>query len=538
MTDVIILAGGDISKKLHFIRSRSKSPALIPVNTRLLAAYVIDSYRKLRNARIFVVIERSQQSEVEAELSHYSRRVTFVGVSSTKGVVDTLKAALKKIDVSSQVIVNLVTTIPTRIPALGEVQISEETTETDSWSSVSVGNVVTYYPKNAGVSGPGNAFTGVFSLKSKVLKMSLAERSRSSDLMSIVENAAKISSIRFVKTKWLDCGHEINYYDSRAHLISSRSFNRISVSPEKGVLCKSSRNYEKLKAEAQYMLALPPELSIYYPRIMQNYSRSDGGGAYSLEYYGYPNLSEYFLYWNLTSESWRRMFCRMKSVLKEFSRYPFSIGKNAYLDFYFQKTIDRVEGLRRSLGATGGDTSWITSPVAINGIRCRPFVQLETYIKQRVSELYSERDFGVMHGDFCFNNILYDVPTGIIRLIDPRGSFGEGCLGVYGDRKYDLAKLLHSAVGGYDCFANDLFTIKSVSGGYAYSVNSRKTADYISQLCRALISDLGYSYSDVEFISGLLFVSMAKLHSESPERQKALFLHGLRILNEHAGVQK
>ena len=44
-----------------------------------------------------------------------------------------------------------------------------------------------------------------------------------------------------------------------------------------------------------------------------------------------------------------------------------------------------------------------------------------------------------------------------LKILDPRGNFGID--GVYGDIRYDIAKLMHSIIGRYDFIINDLFAI-------------------------------------------------------------------------------
>ncbi len=46
MKDVIILAAGDISNKFKYLKSNVSCPALIPINTKPIAYYIIDFYIK------------------------------------------------------------------------------------------------------------------------------------------------------------------------------------------------------------------------------------------------------------------------------------------------------------------------------------------------------------------------------------------------------------------------------------------------------------------------------------------------------------
>ena len=68
----------------------------------------------------------------------------------------------------------------------------------------------------------------------------------------------------------------------------------------------------------------------------------------------------------------------------------------------------------------------------------------------------------LIHGDFCFNNILCDPLYSAIRLIDPRGEAAPGNTFPpgYGDSRYDLVKLYHSIGGKYDSIVNNLFKVK------------------------------------------------------------------------------
>ena len=82
--------------------------------------------------------------------------------------------------------------------------------------------------------------------------------------------------------------------------------------------------------------------------------------------------------------------------------------------------------------------------------------KLSEKVFPKINKLFCKDDNCLIHGDLCFSNILYDVPNNQYRIIDPRGKWGDS---VFGDIKYDLAKLRHSIVGGYDSINNGLFSI-------------------------------------------------------------------------------
>ena len=80
-----------------------------------------------------------------------------------------------------------------------------------------------------------------------------------------------------------------------------------------------------------------------------------------------------------------------------------------------------------------------------------------TQLAAEVDRLAENVQGCIVHGDLCLSNILYDLRSRICKLLDPRGSFGAA--GIYGDPRYDVAKLYHSIYGLYDFITNDLFHV-------------------------------------------------------------------------------
>ncbi len=529
---VIILAGGTISNKLGFLRSRCPSPALIPVNTRPLAAYLVDFYSAHKITLIRLAVNAEVADAVQAELGGLREKYELFPLAPTAGVVESLAQACADLPDEAEVVVNLVTTVPTRLAEAGEVLLARESTRSGHWSGVATSNGEARFSyKSNPLSEPSQAFTGVFACRAGVLKAALKATTIKTDLLAVVAQVQARQPLRFMAGDWIDCGHETNYYDAKAQLISSRSFNRIRVSLDDGVLAKQSEHGEKLGREIGYMQMLPAAIRVYFPRILSSTAASPGVPATAqMEYYGYPTVAEYFLYWELSGDNWRRLFSRLQSALQRFSAFPYAISPAAYSEFYFQKTTQRIDDYLRQV--TPELRQVLENPITINGRRCQPFAKLAAKTQARIAHLYREKDFCVMHGDFCFNNILYDVPSGIVRLIDPRGSFGEHCVGIYGDQKYDLAKLKHSAEYGYDFLVNGLFTLKRAGDVFDYTLATRECGPLVAGLARELVSALGHENGDIDLLTSLLFLSMCPLHAEDPTRQLAMYVHGLQLLNQ------
>lgn len=525
---VLILAAGSIKNKYQSYTFLFNSPALVPVASRSVLSIILDFYLVHRYA-CYVCVNRADLSVLRAEMGYYSG-VVFIDLERSAGVVDSLRQSLELIP-EDDLVVNLVTCIPVKLPAFHSLQLSHEAGNVDYYSGIEPSDDETtsgrFHFKGTQSETPFFPFTGVFRTDKNSLKKAVEKTTGQTDLLQVVASLNAFTEMRTEKVEWIDVGHEINYAEARRKMISSRSFNSISVSSHSGILTKKSKHTEKLVNESKYVTMLPTELQVFYPRIF-----ADGAtdGTVTMEYYGYPNLSEYQLYRDVPDVQWMRIFQSLEHVLRLMRRFPFSIGKAAFHNFYFAKTLQRIRDFKKQRE----DGLLFGRELVINGVACQSFEALRETVEQRIETLYHEGGFSIMHGDFCFNNILYDMFSGTAKLIDPRGSFGDRCVGIYGDPAYDLAKLLHSTVGHYDYVVNNLFQLEQLSAGaYRYSFPLRKNQPVLAEQSDKLLQNLGADPKTIRFMVGLLFLSMCPLHSENPNRQTLMYLHGLHYINQN-----
>jgi hypothetical protein len=127
------------------------------------------------------------------------------------------------------------------------------------------------------------------------------------------------------------------------------------------------------------------------------------------------------------------------------------------------------------------------------------------------------------------SNILYDLNNQIVRLIDPRGSFGEK--GIYGDARYDIAKLRHSLVGLYDYVVADLFQINRTENGFEYELFEDDKNNHLASYTDKCIESNGYNLREIKLIEGLLFLSMIPYHADYNERQQMMYVISVKTLN-------
>jgi len=526
---VIILAAGDISSKLHYLNFNCGSPALIPLNTRPLATYIIDFYLQQKDTDIILVISEEFTDVVSSELMYYKDRISILPVSKTRNVNDSLNAAIAAVSLNETVIVNVVTTIPVYFPAKNNVLVgnSDDILINCSYINTST-NPVRFFHKTEKQKPSGSKpFQGVFCVDRQSLIEAAQANSTDTDLLSIVKHIYSRTALDFIETDWIDCGHEANYYEARQSLISCRGFNNIRIDSS-GILQKKSSNNKKLIDEINFIENLPENLKVFFPRIFEKPSEENNFSSCKMEYYAYPSVSELFLYWDISDSSWRKLFKKLDLVLEIFSGYHCEISHTAFLDFYQNKVIERIS---RFASQSSYNRKLTEETIVVNGFRCLPIKELAEKYSKTLDKVYDRNSFAVMHGDFCFNNILFDYSSGLIKLIDARGSFGNGHAGIFGDPLYDIAKLAHSALGGYDYFVNNLYQIAKHNNGFTISFLKRKCAPIVEYLCNDLIEKKGYDKTIVDLIVSTLFLSMPPLHSDNEDRQTAMYLHGLYLFN-------
>lgn len=525
----VLLANGDLARRLFFLHPQSKCPALIPVHTKTLLQTLLE-YSDRRAWAVYVVVNEAHRAEIGFFQKHYPD-VRFLFVKSQKGVIDTLEEALPLLGEHPETCINPITTILEKLPSHEAALFGAEKVFSNQYSGLLDSGEV--FSKGGSLPANQNMFpfTGVIRAKTAELRASLARIKNTFDLMELVKELRKENPhFAFLNTSWLDFGHDFSFFDSRAKLLSSRSFNRVEVDAD-GRLRKSSKHVDKLKQECDFLNCLPPELGVYFPRVFGPFEAANGIGRFDSEFYAYPCVSELFLHWDLHEEVWRKLFSRLETILRSFKKHTAQADEKLLRELFIQKNLARHQAYLAWLQTN--DPSFfaaIQKPLKINGTACRPFAEIQQHWTSFLEEKLSARSQTVMHGDFCFNNILFEPSVGLVKLIDARGSLDGKTASIFGDQRYDLAKLLHSAVGGYDFFVNDYFALNEVEGGFDYSLKESSASPIVRRLATELLSSFDYDSREIQVHMANLFLSMPLLHSDNPARQKAMYLHGLRLL--------
>lgn len=329
--------------------------------------------------------------------------------------------------------------------------------------------------------------------------------------------------------EWFDIGHADTYYKSKLE-VKAREFNHIEIDKERGMLRKTSDNKEKFIGEILWYLKLPSDIEYVRPRIF-SYSLDYADPYITMEYYAYHTVHELFLYGDLTYHQWKEIFDKIRFVYNDFKRYSMkdTMISAALEDMYLTKTLQRLDQIQKNEAFK----TFFLRPVMINGVQYQALDKLRETIREIVPKmLYDVAAFHIIHGDLCFTNIMVDSNLSFIKVIDPRGKFGT--YDIYGDTRYELAKLFHSVDGKYDYIIKDLFMLdynldtpeinyKIIGGNIDF--------DLYRLFLDAFKQEIGEDLKKIELIEALLFLSMIPLHGESLKHQLAMLGTGIEVLN-------
>ena len=319
----------------------------------------------------------------------------------------------------------------------------------------------------------------------------------------------------------------------------TRAYNRFDVDHRRGVMRKISST-ERLKDEITYYLILNrdhPDQAVYFPRILDHFTK-DPDYWMDLELYSYSNVGKFLFSNELAMPSWSEFFINLRDILLEFKKVkPLTQWSDetiqaAARDMYITKTekeyLNFYEGWRDKFECLFIDQI-PNHLMYINKKEYLPFEIIWPNIKKYIEDNMLNFSPSLVHGDCCFSNILYGPDANIIRFIDPRGSFGPK--GIYGDIRYDVAKLYHSVDGTYEAFITDKFKVTQSGNTFELDIKDNGEITWAKNEFEYFFFP-EFNKKEIKILQGCIFIGMCARHYDSLERQRAMYLTGIRLLNE------
>ena len=524
--------------------------ALIPINGKPVIFFILEHFKSNGINNVYVSVGY-QQGKVIKLLDAYSNTENFnvhpVVVDYYKKPGSSLFEVLKTIPDEkknkSTLYVHLADTVPHDDISLpfdkNFILVSDDYFQSEHWCVVDVDadgeDIKAIFDKQKGKEEKF-AVVGVYHFNDLEIfnDISKEDFEISYLLHLLIDKSIPIKAIEV--DEWFDLGHLKKYYQVKSRFFSTRFFNSLKTDDFMNTIVKKSDRDEILKNEILWYLNIPKDIRIYTPRII-DCNTEDGKEIYAeLEFYGYPSLSELWLYTELSQSVWQTVIDRVFAIVNKFRDYQQNVSLDDYIDMYVRKTNLRVKQARKL--STRWSLLFDERTLLINGKKLKGWPYLQSRLNDSAASLYKEKDNCFLHGDLCFSNILFDLNYGVVKIIDPRGSWGSQSY--YGDIKYDIAKLRHSISGLYDHIVHDHFSVT-----LAPSIETKTKSSTIdvsfplwnethASIAKYFDSKVGeiWDINQIKFIEGLLFISMIPLHANDEKRQIAMFARGIELLNE------
>lgn len=345
------------------------------------------------------------------------------------------------------------------------------------------------------------------------------------DYVNAVKYYSTQHELSLIETdKWHDLGHSNTYFSSRANITTQRAFNDLKIID--GIVSKQGKPDVKIQAEALWFENIPSALKKFTP-VLLNHGERNEGYYYELEYLPYIPLNELFVHGKNELLQWNKIIRKLAEYIN--ISIQNDMDENSKRDInqdtfklITDKTRDRLKEYSKEMNFDL-QKSFIYKNNKLPSVH-----QIMEECIEKVLRI--EIVHGVMHGDLCFSNILYDSRGDRIKVIDPRGLNYKAEFTVFGDLKYDFAKLTHSIVGLYDYIISGYYKIEESANGsieIVFDIDERTEKVIFQYMQNFKVS--GLSVQDIIPLVILLFMSMLPLHADRPDRQKAMLINALRL---------
>jgi hypothetical protein len=524
---------------------------LIPINGRTVLDILYEQYQNKYDE--IIVIGKEKINKIHEYISSKNMKITVIEVDKLVDVGYSILSGINyiksryKLTNSDQLAVNLGDTIVQNNNLDIDININKNniyfTTlkESDRWTTFDYNNgkIKTIFDKIERGYGIFNTFIGAYSFSdinflyecySNQDKINTEFVNIDSFYKAILLYNNKYDFMFNETDNWLDIGHMDQYLLSKKE-VKARYFNTVEIDKQRGIVTKKSKQKEKFFHEILWYLKLPQKLQYLVPKVF-DYSLEYENMYISLEYYGYNTLNELYVYSSLPMNQWDKIFKSIFFTIEDMRKYTVTLGEDEVAasleEMYIDKTIERLDQIR----CDENFQIFFNQKIFING---NEYESIQFYLDKLKdlmieNDMYVGNNFSIIHGDFCFSNILYDSRSNLIRLIDPRGKFGSH--DIYGDIRYDLAKLNHSIIGKYDFIINDRFSVEIKENSINYDVHLSLEHNDIDNLFIEYLKEYKYDIKQIHLVTALLFLSMIPLHRDHISRQYAMLATGICLIDQ------
>ncbi len=353
--------------------------------------------------------------------------------------------------------------------------------------------------------------------------------------------------IRTVRAKnWEDVGEIDTYIKCKKNM--TRYFNEISVTDHNTIVKSSKENADKIEKEIAWYLNLPNRLRIFTPQFIDYNADSSFFSEhkqYELEYINHVTCASKFMYDNNDVKYWNRLFETTFTMLRRFksesiNSVPLIPANKMFKDAILTKLNNRIADTMDSSTGICNDTEFLSlylnNAITVNGKELDGRVSNYDYIAEQYDEIFKGSNYNkyyqIVHGDLFFGNMLFDSNSDTLKVIDPKGHYDSSVPTIYGDVRYDVAKLYHSIVGNYDYISNDVYMIyNNDPKDFQYKILTSNQNQSIIDAFEKKLVECSFDLREIKFITATLFLSMIPLHKDNINRCMMFYIKAVEIFN-------
>lgn len=493
-------------------------PSMLPIGNKKLIEHQYDSLAKsFPNETIFLSLPLSFEG-VEPEIDEYlpgNLKVLYIADYFTLAEAILYILNVETVDIGPIRLLHG-DTLLNEYPKNEDVITVSESTDEYTWEHEEVSK-----EKDL-------VWNGFFSFScSRLLMKSLAlSKGRFVEAVKHYKSTKALSV--FEVCDWYDLGHINTYFKSRSKITTQRCFNSLRVSS--GVVLKKGDSSLKISSEAQWFDKLPTRLKRYTPQLIDFGIDRSGSAFYEIEYLPMSPLNEVYVHGVNTARYWKRIYGLLEQYMAECRECETNTSEETLLNQ--ADLLYRNKSKRRFLEYLSSSQYEGNTEIKYKG---RVMPRLSSIVDNCIEKAMSLPIVpAVLHGDLCFSNILFDSRSSGLKVIDPRGVDEEGSAMLFGDQKYDLAKLSHSVLGMYDFIISGRYKInQSNEEGVELVFFDRNRLFETQEKFLSMSFIPGVSVLDCMPLTILLFFSMLPLHRDNASRQEAMLLNAVRLYAEH-----
>lgn len=312
-----------------------------------------------------------------------------------------------------------------------------------------------------------------------------------------------------------------NIKEIALHRPHTRHFNKLVLEHE--FIKKESTNKEKIIGEFTFLDNIPKEIQQHYVEVY-DLKVGEKKAKYSMKKINGLDLSMQHINQGFSENSMQDILGELRTYFQLIARVEGPKKVDAY-DFIVSKNNKRLQELLSWKGFDRLNT-FIRDHTSFLGIS-NLFELSNALLKDNKAALNSTKPL-ISHGDLCFANIIMDEDEQKLIFIDPRGGpINKN----YRTPYYDLAKLCHSLLGGYDHIINNVCEVQFDDSMNA-SIFFKPNQINFTNIFQLFVESLGYQYQLVRVIEVSLFLSMLPLHIDSTKKITMLALRASELILE------